>query len=144
MGCGTSKSAEPVAAANKAQSPAAANSETAAAAPRSQSDERLAALQAQLDSDKWPAIRRKAFQTVDENNSGSIDASELLRALSAIYSEYADDLRGVKEPTQAEVAELLKSQDKDGNGTLNEEEFGVLAKRMILTEAQLAAQAGRL
>ena len=56
---------------------------------------------------------KQIFKSIDEDGSGSIDASELMRAL----------ILAGKRPTREQVEKLLAKHDADGNGTLEFHEF---------------------
>lgn len=57
---------------------------------------------------------KKAFSICDKDGSGSIDLPELKTVMTAILDE---------EPSEAELAQLMKTIDKDHSGTIEWEEF---------------------
>eukprot|EP01062_Namystynia_karyoxenos_P055760 TRINITY_DN46803_c0_g1_i1.p1 TRINITY_DN46803_c0_g1~~TRINITY_DN46803_c0_g1_i1.p1 ORF type:complete len:400 (+),score=133.52 TRINITY_DN46803_c0_g1_i1:87-1202(+) len=67
-----------------------------------------------------------AFRAIDTNGNGYIEAAELRAALM-----HADSRRAV--PTEAEVTDMLRSLDKDGDGRLDRHEFQELCKREAMT-----------
>lgn len=77
-------------------------------------------------NDEQIAEIRKAFHACDVDGSGTIERGELAK----VFSELGEL------PTDEELKELLNDLDKDGNGTVDWEEF-LHAMRAWITEAQL-------
>lgn len=92
----------------------------------------LLALSALSDRDQSKRLHL-TFKIYDKNKNGQIDAKELAEILDALL-----DLKGVPKTgamsVQSLVDTVLKSIDKDKNGTLSEEEFvdGCLGNTTIM------------
>lgn len=74
------------------------------------SSEEFATIMAQKvkasDSD---AELRAAFEVFDKDNSGTINAQELFQVMKSIGEDF----------TEAQIDEMLKEADHDGDGTIN-------------------------
>ncbi|KAI8354399.1 hypothetical protein B0O80DRAFT_386184 [Mortierella sp. GBAus27b] len=70
-------------------------------------------------SKEQQAELKSTFQLFDKNGDGSISSQELESAMRALGQK----------PTQAEVQELIKNADLDGNGKISFSEFVVMMTR---------------
>ena len=73
------------------------------------------------DKEKLKQITKAAFEAVDTDKSGYLEAAELEQVMNNV----AVDI-GVEKPTREEVEEVLKELDENGDGKLSLEEFQVL------------------
>ena len=72
-------------------------------------------------TDEQKAELREAFDLFDTDGSGAVDASELHTAMKALGFE----------PKKEEISKMVKDMDKDGDATVDFEEFCVmLAEKM--------------
>ena len=75
-----------------------------------------------LNNDKkFTEIAKVAFDSVDTDKSGTIDAEELEKVMVQI----ANDM-GAEAPTKEDVCEVLEHLDKDRSGKIDFNEFKVL------------------
>ena len=72
------------------------------------------------------SITRGVFNSVDEDGSGEIDASELKVAMAQFAAQAV-----IKQPTDEQVEKVLIDLDTDKNGTIDVYEFKVLIKRVL-------------
>lgn len=73
------------------------------------------------DKDKLKLITRAAFDAVDKDKSGYLEANELEEVMNTI----AKDI-GVDKPSKEEVEEVLKELDEYGDGRMSLEQFQLL------------------
>lgn len=73
------------------------------------------------DQEKIDQIAKPAFKSVDTNNSGLIEASEL----ESLMKQISKDM-GIPQPSKSDVDDVLKQLDKDKNGKIDYNEFKVL------------------
>merc|ERR1712196_156325 len=86
---------------------------------RAAADKRAAELQNLTPEQKGEL--REAFDLFDTDGSGAVDASELHTAMKALGFE----------PKKEEISKMVKDMDKDGDATVDFEEFCVmLAEKM--------------
>merc|ERR1712094_167336 len=86
---------------------------------RAAADKRAAELKSLTDEQK--AELREAFDLFDTDGSGAVDASELHTAMKALGFE----------PKKEEIAKMVREMDKDGDATVDFEEFCImLAEKM--------------
>ena len=83
------------------------------------------------DESKLKQVARAAFDSVDTDKSGHIDAKEL----NAVMSGISKDL-GIDEPSKEEVAEVLEKLDTDKSGKIEFDEFVVLIKDVLTAMAE--------
>merc|ERR1711934_716552 len=81
---------------------------------RAAADKRAAELKSLTDEQK--AELREAFDLFDTDGSGAVDAAELHTAMKALGFE----------PKKEEIAKMVKEMDKDGDATVDFEEFCVM------------------
>merc|ERR1712216_291465 len=67
-------------------------------------------------SDEQKAELREAFDLFDTDGSGAVDAAELHTAMKALGFE----------PKKEEIAKMVKEMDKDGDATVDFEEFCIM------------------
>lgn len=81
-----------------------------------------------LKSDKmFTQVAKVAFDSVDDDRSGQIDAQELEKVMSQIASDM-----GAEPPSKEDVAEVLETLDTDKSGKISFGEFKVLIKDVLL------------
>merc|ERR1711934_102602 len=86
---------------------------------RAAADKRAADLKNLTDEQK--AELREAFDLFDTDGSGAVDAAELHTAMKALGFE----------PKKEEIAKMVKEMDKDGDATVDFEEFcKMMAEKM--------------
>merc|ERR1711934_83395 len=86
---------------------------------RAAADKRAAELKSLTDEQK--AELREAFDLFDTDGSGAVDAAELHTAMKALGFE----------PKKEEIAKMVKEMDKDGDATVDFEEFcKMMAEKM--------------
>merc|ERR1712094_109494 len=81
---------------------------------RAAADKRAAELKSITDEQKQEL--REAFDLFDTDGSGAVDAAELHTAMKALGFE----------PKKEEIAKMVKEMDKDGDATVDFEEFCVM------------------
>merc|ERR1711939_1226726 len=81
---------------------------------RAAADKRAADLKSLTDEQK--AELREAFDLFDTDGSGAVDAAELHTAMKALGFE----------PKKEEIAKMVKEMDKDGDATVDFEEFCIM------------------
>merc|ERR1712149_95779 len=81
---------------------------------RAAADKRAAELKSLTDEQK--AELREAFDLFDTDGSGAVDASELHTAMKALGFE----------PKKEEINKMVKEMDKDGDATVDFEEFCIM------------------
>merc|ERR1719424_1572995 len=81
---------------------------------RSGADKRAAELKNLTDEQKGEL--REAFDLFDTDDSGAVDFTELHTAMKALGFE----------PKKEEIAKMVKEMDKDGDATVDFEEFCVM------------------
>merc|ERR1719352_1542839 len=86
---------------------------------RAAADKRANELKSLTDEQK--AELREAFDLFDTDGSGAVDASELHTAMKALGFE----------PKKEEIAKMVKEMDKDGDATVDFEEFCVMMAEMM-------------
>merc|ERR1712193_405916 len=86
---------------------------------RAAADKRAGELKSLTDEQKQEL--REAFDLFDTDGSGAVDASELHTAMKALGFE----------PKKEEIAKMVREMDKDGDATVDFEEFCImLAEKM--------------
>ena len=83
------------------------------------------------DPEQLRELTLQTFAFVDADNSGRIERSELLKALTNIANE-----AGLEPPTEEKVDKTLAELDKDNSGSLDPEEFQVLVVSLLQTLIQ--------
>jgi hypothetical protein len=84
------------------------------------------------------AATEKAFNTVDIDQSGSVDSKELEVAVTILYAEINKYVR-VKRPSRQDIQEYVDKIDVDRDGALDRAEFNVV---MTLLCQNVAFRAG--
>ena len=80
-----------------------------------------------LDNEaKFNEVAKTAFDSVDTDLSGFIDALELEKVMNQI----AQDM-GAEPPTKEDVQEVLEHLDGDGSGKIGFSEFNVLIRDVL-------------
>ena len=80
-----------------------------------------------LNNEKlFTEISRAAFDSVDTDNSGEIDAKELGKIMSQLAKE-----TNTEAPSPDEVKEVLEALDEDRSGKISYEEFKVLIREVL-------------
>merc|ERR1712006_25889 len=87
---------------------------TVMARGRAGADKRAAELKSLSDEQKQEL--REAFDLFDTDGSGAVDASELHTAMKALGFE----------PKKEEIAKMVEEMDKDGDATVDFEEFCIM------------------
>ena len=83
------------------------------------------------NENKFNEVAKVAFDSVDTDNSGQIDASELEQVMIQISSDMGADA-----PSKEDVMQVLDHLDEDKSGKVNFDEFKVLIRNVL--EAMLA------
>jgi calmodulin len=78
------------------------------------------------DKNKFDALAKAAFETVDTDGSGALDVTELKQAMMSISGEV-----GCPTPSDSDVKSVLKELDADGSGTIELEEFKGLLRQIL-------------
>mmetsp|Transcript_20442 Transcript_20442/g.38268 ORF Transcript_20442/g.38268 Transcript_20442/m.38268 type:complete len:96 (-) Transcript_20442:7925-8212(-) len=78
------------------------------------------------DDTKLNEVVKAAFESVDTDGSGYIDAPELKKVMSSV----AGDI-GMPEPSDADVLEVMQELDANNDGKISEDEFKVLIKQVL-------------
>ena len=78
------------------------------------------------DEESLKDIAKVAFESVDTDNSGTIDEKEL----TVVMKQLSGDL-GVDPPSPEDVKEVFHHLDKDNSGKIDFEEFVVLIKDVL-------------
>jgi Ca2+-binding EF-hand superfamily protein len=80
-----------------------------------------------LNNDKkFTEVARVAFDSVDTDKSGQIDANELEKVMGQIAADMGADA-----PSKEDVMEVLEHLDADKSGKIDFEEFKVLIKDVL-------------
>ena len=88
-----------------------------------------------LSSDKkFTEVAKVAFDSVDTDKSGTIDAAELEKVMIQIATDM-----GADPPTKEDVAEVLDHLDTDKSGKIDFNEFKILIRDVL--EAMLDSDA---
>lgn len=75
---------------------------------------------------KFNEVARLAFDSVDTDKSGQIDAQELEKVMVQIATDM-----GADPPTKEDVLEVLEHLDSDKSGKISFDEFKVLIKDVL-------------
>lgn len=75
---------------------------------------------------KFNDVAKVAFDSVDTDKSGQIDANELEKVMVQI----ANDM-GAEPPTKEDVLEVLEHLDEDRSGKIDFDEFKVLIRDVL-------------
>ena len=75
---------------------------------------------------KFQEVAKMAFDSVDTDKSGQIDASELEKIMSQIATDMGSD-----PPTKEDVMEVLKYLDDDQSGKISFNEFQKLIRDVL-------------
>jgi Ca2+-binding EF-hand superfamily protein len=75
---------------------------------------------------KFNEVAKVAFDSVDTDKSGQIDAEELEKVMSQIASDM-----GVLPATKEDVIEVLQHLDADNSGKISFDEFKVLIRDVL-------------
>ena len=78
------------------------------------------------DDKKFTEVAKLAFDSVDTDGSGQIDASELEKIMSQIASDMGTD-----PPSKKDVMEVLEYLDEDGSGKISFDEFKKLIRDVL-------------
>jgi Ca2+-binding EF-hand superfamily protein len=80
-----------------------------------------------LSSDKkFNEVAKVAFDSVDSDKSGQIDASELEKVMAQIATDM-----GADPPSKEDVLEVLEHLDTDKSGKISFDEFKVLIRDVL-------------
>ncbi len=80
-----------------------------------------------LSSEKlFIEVAKVAFDSVDTDRSGQIDANELEKVMAQIAADM-----GAEAPSKEDVAEVLDHLDTDKSGKISFEEFKVLIRDVL-------------
>ena len=80
-----------------------------------------------LSSDKkFNEVAKVAFDSVDSDKSGQIDASELEKVMAQIATDMGTD-----PPSKEDVLEVLEHLDTDKSGKISFDEFKVLIRDVL-------------
>ena len=81
-----------------------------------------------INDDKiFSQIAQEAFNSVDKDNSGSIDKAEFKECALQVAKGF-----GLENPEEAKIEEIYKKLDSDGNGDVDFVEFKKYVKEIIL------------
>ena len=87
-----------------------------------------------LSSDKkFTEVAKVAFDSVDSDKSGTIDAAELEKVMVQIATDM-----GADPPTKEDVCEVLEHLDTDKSGKIDFNEFKILIRDVL--EAMLDSE----
>jgi len=75
---------------------------------------------------KFTEVARVAFDSVDTDKSGQIDAQELEKVMVQIATDM-----GADPPTKEDVMEVLEHLDEDKSGKIDFDEFKVLIRDVL-------------
>jgi Ca2+-binding EF-hand superfamily protein len=75
---------------------------------------------------KFTEVAKVAFDSVDTDKSGQIDASELEKVMVQIATDM-----GAEPPSKEDVLEVLEHLDTDKSGKISFDEFKVLIKDVL-------------
>jgi Ca2+-binding EF-hand superfamily protein len=75
---------------------------------------------------KFTEVAKVAFDSVDTDRSGQIDAAELEKVMVQIASDM-----GADPPSKEDVQEVLEHLDTDKSGKISFEEFKILIKDVL-------------
>jgi len=75
---------------------------------------------------KFTEVAKVAFDSVDTDKSGQIDAQELEKVMVQIATDM-----GADPPTKEDVMEVLEHLDSDKSGKISFEEFKVLIRDVL-------------
>jgi Ca2+-binding EF-hand superfamily protein len=75
---------------------------------------------------KFTEVAKVAFDSVDTDKSGQIDAAELEKVMVQIASDM-----GADPPSKEDVQEVLEHLDTDKSGKISFEEFKILIKDVL-------------
>lgn len=78
------------------------------------------------DDKKFTEVAKLAFDSVDSDKSGQIDANELEK----IMSQIANDM-GTDPPSKRDVMEVLEYLDEDNSGKISFDEFKKLIRDVL-------------
>ena len=78
------------------------------------------------DDAKLSAVAKAAFESVDTDHSGQIDASEL----NIVMRQISQDM-GAEPPSEDDVKEVLNHLDSDRSGKIDLAEFKVLIRDVL-------------
>ncbi len=79
-----------------------------------------------MSEKKFTEVARVAFDSVDTDKSGQIDALELEKVMVQIATDM-----GAEPPTKEDVIEVLEHLDTDKSGKISFEEFKVLIRDVL-------------
>jgi len=75
---------------------------------------------------KFTEVAKVAFDSVDTDRSGEIDAQELEKVMSQIAADM-----GAEAPSKEDVAEVLLHLDTDHSGKIDFNEFKILIRDVL-------------
>lgn len=81
-----------------------------------------------LDDKIMDEIIKTSFKIIDKDNSGGIDMEELEQVMNRICSDIGGDA-----PTKEEIEKVFNTLDTDHNNKIDEEEFGLLIRDLLLS-----------
>lgn len=78
------------------------------------------------DESKLNEIVKAAFESVDTDGSGYIEEAELKVVMTSVARDIS-----MPEPTEQDVAEVLRELDSNRDGKVSQEEFKVLIRQVL-------------
>ena len=78
------------------------------------------------DESKLNEIVKAAFESVDTDGSGYIEEAELKVVMTSVARDIS-----MTEPTEQDVAEVLRELDSNRDGKVSQEEFKVLIRQVL-------------
>lgn len=80
-----------------------------------------------LEGLKFQHMARQAFDTVDGDSDGALDVTELYCCVLLLYVNLGMYIPRLSPPTREQVGKMFAAFDMDRNGTLDKQEFQLLA-----------------
>mmetsp|Transcript_14353 Transcript_14353/g.2082 ORF Transcript_14353/g.2082 Transcript_14353/m.2082 type:complete len:94 (-) Transcript_14353:80-361(-) len=80
------------------------------------------------DNEKLKQVTKATFELIDKDKSGFLEAKEIYEVIKNTKFD-----SGIEKPEQADVEEVLKELDENGDGKLSLDEFYVLIGQVLET-----------